>query len=353
MTVPSEAMMIMLAPDGYYTYLQIPKTTNHPGSDNSSSNTSSSSTIPPDMVDLIKKNYRKLSIKHHPDKPGGDVDTFRLLKRAQTVLSSPKLKQQYDILGLDLDDDEEEMVSMGHDDNTGDSTTTNSTDEPEPQTTSQGIVHEIASMALTAVLQLSVRTAMLACASVFVTRYRLLLFPALAVLMFVAYQIRQSQVYTVRDLASPFLIGTGLLLMYQASVGSWSRSVVEQDTTTNPATTTTSIHFWWYWIGESMVIFMFTHNSLGPSQQAIPAVVVGVAIFGVLAALWFRGKFWNYVIVLLLEVFMALFIAVSFPVFEMILEAILNDKLKRVGDKVRAQYAYMERYYANRRKEKD
>ncbi|KAG7344753.1 heat shock protein DnaJ domain protein [Nitzschia inconspicua] len=347
----------MLAPDGYYTYLQIPKTTNHPGSDNSSSNTSSS-TIPPDMVDLIKKNYRKLSIKHHPDKPGGDVDTFRLLKRAQTVLSSPKLKQQYDILGLDLDDDEEEMVSMGHDDDddgnnnhSGDSTaTTNTTDDTEPQTILEVMVHEMTCTAITIVLQLSVRTAILAFASVFVTRDLLLLFLALAILVFDGYQIRTSQLYTVRGLDSPIVIGTGLIIMYKASVGSWSRSVVESDTDNSTTSTDPSIHFWLYWIGESMVIFMVTHHALGPSRQTIPIVISGAATFGVFAALWFRGKFWNYIIVLLLEVFMAFFILVSFPIVEMILEAVLDDKLKKMGDKVRVQYAYMERYYASKRK---
>ena len=68
-------------------------------------------------------------------------------------------------------------------------------------------------------------------------------------------------------------------------------------------------------------------------------------IFAILSALWFRGKFWNYLIVMGLELFLAIFIAVSFPVFEMILEAILNDKLKKVGDKIRAQHKAMELYY--------
>lgn len=88
--------------------------------------------------------------KHHPDKPGGDVDTFRTLKRAQTVLSNPKLRQQYDILGLDLDDDEVEQHTTG-----------NQADEDsgtEPQTAAQGIMQDIASASLAAVLQLGVRT---------------------------------------------------------------------------------------------------------------------------------------------------------------------------------------------------
>lgn len=125
---PSQALLQLLAPDGYYTYLKIPKA---------------------DVIeeDQVKKNYRKLSLKHHPDKRGGDAETFRVLNRAQKVLMAPKLKQQYDILGLDLDDDEEHHK---HDDDDDDGRVETST--------TQGIVHEIASMALTNVLQLGVRT---------------------------------------------------------------------------------------------------------------------------------------------------------------------------------------------------
>jgi hypothetical protein len=123
--------MQLLAPDGYYVYLGIPKGTSEKAEVD---------------ADAIKKNYRKLSLKHHPDKRGGDAQTFRVLNRAQKVLANPKLRQQYDILGLDLDDDDEHQ---GSDDQ----------QEGEDQpTTSQGIVHEIASMALTTILQMGVRT---------------------------------------------------------------------------------------------------------------------------------------------------------------------------------------------------
>ena len=133
---PSDAMIQLLSPDGYYKYLNIPKP--------------SATGIGEVDEDMIKKNYRKLSLKHHPDKKGGDAETFRVLKRAQTVLSNAKLRQQYDILGLDLDDDEEHRQD-GDDDPKADPS------NPAP-TTSQGIVHEIAGMALTAVLHMGVRT---------------------------------------------------------------------------------------------------------------------------------------------------------------------------------------------------
>lgn len=325
-------MMIMLAPDGYYTYLNIPKI---PTNNSSSSGISKEPSDDPSLqvdLDLIKKNYRKLSIRHHPDKPGGDVDTFRTLKRAQTVLSNPKSRQQYDILGLDLDDDEVEQDN---------SVAANDEGGAETQTTAQGIIQDIASAALTTVLQLGVRTALLGAISVIIARYRLTLFPALAFLAFITYKVRSGPtVNHSLELMSPFVIGIGIVIMYQASSGSWS-------TTTEDGSQ--KIHWLLYWLGESITIFMFTYNSIEvkPSMSN-PMYLGAILAFGILAALWFRGKFWNYAIVVGLEIFLAIFIAVSFPVFEMILEAILNDKLKKVGDKIRAQHKFMERYYQER-----
>jgi DnaJ domain len=155
---PSEAMMVMLAPDGYYAYLGIPKPIINAAAPSAASAAASSSGGSDGSavdLELIKKNYRKLSVKHHPDKPGGDADTFRMLKRAQTVLSHAKLRQQYDILGLDLDDDDE---MSNHQDEANGGGPTGTGEDGDHSTTSQGIVHEIASMALTSVLQVGVRT---------------------------------------------------------------------------------------------------------------------------------------------------------------------------------------------------
>jgi len=322
---PSKAMMLMLAPDGYYNYLEISKDHSRTGKE-----TGDDSLLQIDP-DIVKRNYRKLSIKHHPDKPGGDADTFRVLKRAQTVLSNPKLRQQYDILGIDLDDDE--VVQNGNDsveDENGEGRT-------EPQTTSQGIVQEIASLALTSVLQLGFRTALLGAVSLIVARYKLTLFPALGFLVYITYKVRSTPISISLEMLSPFLIGIGIIIMYQSSSGSWSNAS-EDGTKSN--------HWLLYWLGESILIFMFTYNSIAEKPSSSNPIYLGaILVFGILAALWFRGKFWNYVIVIGLEIFLAIFIAVSFPVFEMILEAILNDKLKKVGDKIRAQHKCMERYY--------
>eukprot|EP00980_Cylindrotheca_fusiformis_P007019 scaffold1474_cov132-Cylindrotheca_fusiformis.AAC.15 len=299
---PSEAMMKLLAPDGYYHFLMIEKTAK-------------------DEIDedLIKKNYRKLSLKHHPDKPGGDTDTFRLLNRAQTVLKTPKLRQQYDILGVDLDDDDEHRNEV------------EGTEGGDQSTTSQGIVHDMASMALTSVLQMGVRTILMATVSLLVVRYRWLLYPALAFLGFIAFRIHSSTLQGSSELLSPFLIGTGLILMYKSAEENGSGLI--------------------YWLGESLVIAMFSYNSVNVNPEQLPSGVVlgGIGAFSMVAALWFRGKFWNYIVVIVFELFLAIFIAMAFPVMEMVLEAILNEKLKKVGEKVRAQHKHMEKYYSAKR----
>ena len=46
----------------------------------------------------IKKAYRKLAIKHHPDK-GGDPEQFKKVQGAYDILSDPEKKQNFDRFG--------------------------------------------------------------------------------------------------------------------------------------------------------------------------------------------------------------------------------------------------------------
>ena len=45
----------------------------------------------------IKKAYRSLSLKLHPDKQGGNVDEFKKINEAYTILSDPDKRQEYDL----------------------------------------------------------------------------------------------------------------------------------------------------------------------------------------------------------------------------------------------------------------
>ncbi len=49
--------------------------------------------------DEIKKAYRKLAHKHHPDKTGGDAEKFKEINSAYQVLSDKSKRQQYDQFG--------------------------------------------------------------------------------------------------------------------------------------------------------------------------------------------------------------------------------------------------------------
>ena len=44
----------------------------------------------------IKKSFRKLAVKHHPDK-GGSKEKFQEINEAHAVLSDEKKRQQYDL----------------------------------------------------------------------------------------------------------------------------------------------------------------------------------------------------------------------------------------------------------------
>lgn len=49
--------------------------------------------------DEIKKAFRKLAQKYHPDKPGGDEKKFKEINEAYSVLSNEQKRKQYDTFG--------------------------------------------------------------------------------------------------------------------------------------------------------------------------------------------------------------------------------------------------------------
>jgi hypothetical protein len=128
------------------------------------------------------------------------------------------------------------------------------------------------------------------------------------------------------DTAPPTLIALGLLIMTSARGRDLAWNVQ-------------------FWLGEALVIGMFIYNSLSFVTVKKPVVLAGIAVASLLLALWFRGSVWNYAAVLGLIVFFAVIVALGFPIMELILESILNEKLKRVGHKVRLHHQVLQAHY--------
>ena len=52
--------------------------------------------------DKIKKQYRKLSLEFHPDRPNGNATKFKEINEAYELLSDEKKRKQYDHEPLDF-----------------------------------------------------------------------------------------------------------------------------------------------------------------------------------------------------------------------------------------------------------
>jgi hypothetical protein len=145
----SSALHILLSPDGFYTYLGVQKPA--PSHNSLLPNKDKDNKSPNDTIDktAIQKNYRKLSLRLHPDRPTGDEEAFRVLERAKHVLLSDKLRKQYDLLGIDLEEDDhaDESHQEDEDGNSG-----------EEKKEGSGVLSHMASATVAAFLQMAVRT---------------------------------------------------------------------------------------------------------------------------------------------------------------------------------------------------
>lgn len=327
-THSTEALNILMQPDGYYKYLNVPKPPPNQAPKSSQD----------DSIDKskIEKNYRKLSLKLHPDRNGGDSEAFRLLERAKTVLLSDKLRKGYDLLGLDLEEDDHHDDDHHHD-NGEKGEMEEKKDEAHHGSSTDSVMSHMASSTVAAILQLAIRTAMMAMTSVFVVRYKYLALIGILFLLYTAFQIKRASlsnpnIVTSFDILSPMLIASGVAIMY---VG---RGVEENNYWTKT-----------FWIGEALIMTMFCLNTLAAKESSAlrPNIVLGIGIYIVFAivALLLRGKGWRYLTLLGIEMMFALAAVLIFPIMEMILEEIMNEKLRKVGDRVRLYNKHMEESY--------
>lgn len=95
-----------------------------------------------------------------------------------------------------------------------------------------------------------------------------------------------------------------------------------------------------------MLIATFAYNSIG---KASPLILGLVSIVAAMVAFYLSGKVWRYFWVVFIVGVASLIVAICCPIMELILEAVLAEKLKKVGERVRQHHEILERYYSQKR----
>jgi len=235
------ALHQLLQPDGYYTYMNIPC----PKANSSTSKTAGKSDASDAIdVELVKKNYRRLSLKHHPDRKNGDPETFRVLNRAKIVLITPKLRKQYDLLGLDLVDEEESDANDNNaQKNEGDTSNDDNADTGNPDS----VMSQLASVTLASILQITIRTVLMAIVATLVTRFRITVVPMILFLAFVTFRVKSTPGTTPKEYLVPPILMLGMIAMY------YGRATIPPESDSDTGTVTTST--WLYFFGRSFLFF--------------------------------------------------------------------------------------------------
>uniref|UniRef100_A0A7S1BCF7 J domain-containing protein n=1 Tax=Corethron hystrix TaxID=216773 RepID=A0A7S1BCF7_9STRA len=248
----------------------------------------------------VKKTYRRLCLSHHPDKKGGDAKTFQALNRAYKVLSTPKLKRQYDLLGFDLEDDDDHGQS-------GDSEQVHGENE-DSENSANSPMAQIAAMVIATIMQVLIRTATIAVSAVFVPRYTITTIICLGLIWAMWFVNRGNLtshlpvVFTSISLASMHYSGNGE---------------------------------WFFCLGETfMIAFSFITSVPGEISHTKPYILIATITSSIFSFI-LKGRFWRYVVLLTFEGVILLLATILMPVLEMIVDELVNAKLSKYGEKIR------------------
>lgn len=140
----------------------------------------------------------------------------------------------------------------------------------------------------------------------------------------------------MKDVISPMIIALGIFCMYRGrrfpavpTDGADADNAAVGDGETEYAAWS-----WTFLAGESLVMTCFFSNSFENGRpRAVLALFAGLSF---LLSLWLRGRFWRYATVLGFECVVAVLVVMAFPVMEMVLESIVEEKMRKVGEKIRS-----------------
>lgn len=146
---------------------------------------------------------------------------------------------------------------------------------------------------------------------------------------------------TMKDALSPMVIALGIFCMYRgrrfvvetADVSGQAGDGVVGDSTVAQTEGPTYLDWsWTFLLGEMIVMTCFIANSFEKRSMLLLIVYAVVSFF---LSLWLSGRFWRYLAMLGFEGVIALLVVLAFPIFEMILESIVEEKMRKVGEKIR------------------
>ncbi len=186
----------------------------------------------------------------------------------------------------------------------------------------------------------------MAVVSLFLSRFKYTTFPVILFVLYTSFQIHKARkespnIISIFDVSSPMIIGAGILLMYYGRIAPPPSDVVPPENHT--------FWSWTFWAGETLVMTMFVLNTLTGRENSFlkPSLplAIGFYVLCSLICLILRGKTWRYLTALGFDMILALLAVLVFPIMEMILEEIMNEKLKKVGNKVRQYSKAMEESY--------
>lgn len=184
--------------------------------------------------------------------------------------------------------------------------------------------------------------AMMAVTSLYITKWKYTTIPAILFMAYTSNKIRQAgkeaqattgtSPITKYDILSPLLVAAGVFIMFYAKSDSYNDAEFEWNKL--------------FWFGEALVMTMFCLNTVTAKEGSSlrPSIGLGIAFYIVfsLIALYIRGKGWRYITFLSIELVCALVAVLVFPVMEMIMETIVDEKMRKIGDRVRMYSKVME-----------
>jgi len=209
-------------------------------------------------------------------------------------------------------------------------------DIPDDTAPPHSAISHLASATLGSILQVVIRTLMLCLFSTFLCRFKLTVFLVVVALGFISFKMKHasSGPDAPQNLwFQPLGIASATFIMHLG--------IIMDNLLFN--------------IGEWAAMTLFIFSSLPPAASfttpiATKTLVALCSLPSFIMAFILKGKFYRYVVLIIMEAIVAILAVLAFPVMEMIIEEIIKEKMIKVGEKIRAWQKVQNDYIDDKQK---